>query len=133
MNLKFIQYYLIIKNVDDSDFENIGHFKITNSKITTDEDLEKISGSFLYKKIDKINVYLIDNDFYFNRDKLYGEDDDLMRWSFFSRSIYELIKEKSLNPDIVHTNDYHEGLLSYICKNHDLDCKYVESIHNFLG
>ena len=39
------------KNVDDKDFENIGQFKFSNSKITSDEDLEKIGGNFLFKKI----------------------------------------------------------------------------------
>lgn len=119
------------KNIDDSDFENIGQFKITNSKITSEEDSEKICGNFLYKKIGNINVYLIDNNFYFNREEIYGYEDDLLRWSFFSRSIYELIKEKSLNPDIIHTNDYHEGLVSHICKNKgDIYAKHVISIHN---
>ncbi len=119
------------KNIDDTDFENIGQFKITNSKITTDKNSKKISGSFLYKKIGNINVYLIDNDFYFNREDIYDYDDDLLRWAFFSRSIYELIKKKSLNPDIIHTNDYHEGLVSNICKNKgDIHSKHVTSIHN---
>jgi starch synthase len=119
------------KNINDEDFENIGGFKITNSKITTDEDLEKVSGDILFKKIGNINVYLIDNKYYFNRDELYGYDDDLLRWAFFSRSIYELIKQESLNPNIIHTNDYHEGLLSFICKNKDeINCKHIISIHN---
>lgn len=119
------------KNIDSSDFENIGQFTISSSKFGSDEDSKKISGNFLYKKIDNVNVYLIDNDFYFNRSELYGYDDDLLRWSFFSRSIYELIKEQSLNPDIIHINDYHGGLVSHICKNkRDISAKHVVSIHN---
>ena len=119
------------KNIDSTDFENIGQFKIINSKFTYDIDSKKICGNFLYKKFDNINVYLIDNDFYFNRKELYGYDDDLLRWSFFSRSIYELINQKSLNPDIIHTNDYHEGLVSYLCKNKgDISSKHIISIHN---
>ena len=119
------------KNIDSTDFENIGQFKIINSKFTCDIDSKKICGNFLYKKFDNINVYLIDNDFYFNRKELYGYDDDLLRWSFFSRSIYELINQKSLNPDIIHTNDYHEGLVSYLCKNKgDISSKHIISIHN---
>ena len=119
------------KNVNDEDFENIGQFKFSNSKIDSDVDAEKISGNFLFKKIGNINVYLIDNDYYFNREDIYGYDDDLLRWAFFSRSIYELIKQESLNPDIIHTNDYHEGLVSFISKNKgDIDCKHIISIHN---
>lgn len=119
------------KNINDEDFENIGRFKITNSKITADEDLEKVSGDILFKKIGNVDVYLIDNKYYFNREELYGYDDDLLRWSFFSRSIYELIKQESLNPNIIHVNDYHEGLLSFICKNNDeINCKHIVSIHN---
>lgn len=119
------------KNVDDEDFENIGCFEFENSNITTNVKSDLIGGKLLYKKIGKINVYLIDNDFYFNRENIYGYDDDLMRWTFFSRSINELIKEESLNPDILHINDYHEGLASYIYKNKfSSNCKHIISVHN---
>lgn len=119
------------KNVNDEDFENIGRFKFSNSEIDYDIDAEKISGNFLFKKIGNINVYLIDNDYYFNREDIYGYDDDLLRWAFFSRSIHELIKQESLNPDIIHSNDYHEGVLSFICKNkEEINCKHFISIHN---
>ncbi|WP_295722600.1 glycogen/starch synthase [uncultured Methanobrevibacter sp.] len=42
----------------------------------------------------------------------------------------ELIEQKSLNPDIIHINDYHEGFVPYICKNKNLKSKYIVSIHN---
>ena len=119
------------KNVDDESFERIGKFVFSDSNAEPKYDMNKISGGILYGKIDEVNVYLIDNDYYFNRDEIYGYDDDLMRWAFFSRACCELIKIESLNPDIIHTNDYHEGVLSYIYKNDfKPDCKHVISIHN---
>ena len=127
------EVYTIIPNymnVDDSGFEKI-------TEINIDSDLiegcpEKFKADILYKKSGNLNIYLVDNEYYFNRSEIYGYDDDLLRWTFFSRVIYELIVQKELNPDIVHTNDYHEGLVPFLFKNHRPDdkCKFALSIHN---
>ena len=53
-----------------------------------------------------------------------------MRWTFFSRAIYELTIQENLNPDVIHTNDYHEGLVFNLFKNHDSDVKLAITVHN---
>ena len=115
-------------NLDSSSFEKIGEISFDDSRFSKD----LTSANILYKKINNTNVYLIDNDYYFNRENIYGYDDDLLRWAFICRFIYELIIQKDLNPDIVHTNDYHEGLVAYIFKNSNLNPlpKFVLTVHN---
>ena len=120
-------------NLDDSNFEKITEISIKNDDEVSefiDENSEMLKADVLYQKIDDINVYLIDNKYYFDRPKIYGYDDDLLRWTFFSRAIYELTIQENLNPDVIHTNDYHEGLVFNLFKNHDSDVKLAITVHN---
>ena len=119
-------------NLDSSDFEKIDEITITNQNRSVDEDIDKLKFNLLYKKSGNINIYMVDNDYYYNRSEIYGYDDDYLRWAFFSRAIYEIIRHKELNPDIVHADDYHEALVPFIFKTHVPDCKskFVMIVHN---
>ena len=120
-------------HLDDTNFEKITAISIKNDNEDSEfinENSEKLKADILYQKIDDINVYLIDNDYYFDRPEIYGYDDDLLRWTFFSRAIYELALQENLNPDVIHTNDYHEGLVFNLFKNQNYNAKFVISIHN---
>ncbi len=54
--------------------------------------------------------YLLDNQYYFKREGLYGHYDDAERFAFFSRAILELIDHIDFHPDIIHCNDWQTGL-----------------------
>ena len=54
--------------------------------------------------------YLIDNQYYFKRDGLYGFYDDAERFAFFSRAILEMIPHIDFKPDIIHCNDWQTAL-----------------------
>jgi len=59
-----------------------------------------------------INYYLIDNEYYFNREKIYGDYDDGERMIYFSKAITEFIKHSAkFKPDIIHCNDWHTALV----------------------
>lgn len=51
-------------------------------------------------------TYLIDAPFYFNRDKIYGEQDDFERFAFFCRAAIALLRRLGKAPDILHCNDW---------------------------
>ncbi len=58
-----------------------------------------------------IKVYFIDNEKYFNRDGLYGDQngdypDNLERYSFFCKECLKLLKKIKFKPDIIHINDW---------------------------
>lgn len=55
--------------------------------------------------------YFIDNEYYFNRDKLYGYYDDAERYAFFSRAIMEMLPYIDFHPDIIHCNDWQTALV----------------------
>lgn len=54
--------------------------------------------------------YLIDNQYYFKRDGIYGFYDDAERFAFFSRAILELIQYIDWKPDVIHCNDWQTAL-----------------------
>ncbi len=54
--------------------------------------------------------YLLDNQYYFKRDRIYGHYDDAERFAFFSRAILEMIPYIGFKPDIIHCNDWQTAM-----------------------
>ena len=54
--------------------------------------------------------YLLDNQYYFKRNTIYGHYDDAERFAFFSRAILEIIPHIDFKPDIIHCNDWQTAL-----------------------
>jgi starch synthase len=58
-----------------------------------------------------ITYYFIDNEYYFNRDGLYGFYDDCERFVFFSRAVLEMLRYIDFKPDIINANDWQTALI----------------------
>lgn len=61
-------------------------------------------------RADGVIYYLLDNEYYFKRDGLYGYFDDAERFAFFSRAVLEIIPHLDFSPDILHCNDWQTAL-----------------------
>ena len=131
------------KNLNSNNFEKIASFDITNpddfnpvNPVLIENFKDKIRCDVLHSKLYGADFYFIDNDYYFNRENIYGYDDDCLRFAFFSRAIKELIKLKDWELHIVHINDYHEGILPLILNNSNSESlknlKTLLSIHKFI-
>ncbi len=59
---------------------------------------------------DGVIYYFIDNEYYFNRDGLYGFFDDGERYAFFSRAVMDMIPFIGFYPDVLHANDWQSAL-----------------------
>jgi starch synthase len=59
-----------------------------------------------------VTYYFLDNEYYFKRNGVYGEQDDGERVAFFSAAVLETIKHihKNFSVDILHCNDWHTAL-----------------------
>lgn len=82
--------------------------------------------------IDNIDYYLIDNEYYFNRDNLYGYDDDIERFAYFSLASLDTLKAIGFKPDIIHVHDWQGGMIPCLLKekyNHD---DFYKNIHSIL-
>jgi starch synthase len=51
------------------------------------------------------------NDNFFNRGSIYGFQDDVMRYAFFSRAAIEFMWKANKHPDIVHCHDWQTALV----------------------
>ncbi len=61
-------------------------------------------------KHEGVIYYLIDNQYYFKRDTIYGHYDDAERFTFFSRAVLEILPVVDFKPDIIHCNDWQSAL-----------------------
>ncbi|KIL47017.1 glycogen synthase GlgA [Jeotgalibacillus campisalis] len=66
-----------------------------------------------------VTYYLIDNEYYFYRDSLYGHGDDGERFSFFCQAVLESLPVIPFKPDLIHCHDWHTGMVPFL-----LDRKY---------
>ncbi len=59
---------------------------------------------------DGVTYYFIDNEYYFKRDKLYGQLDDGERYAYFCRAALEMLRQINWYPDILHAHDWQAAL-----------------------
>ncbi len=61
---------------------------------------------------DGLPIYLIWNEAYFSsRDRIYGFEDDAQRFAVFGRAAIAALKVLDWQPDVVHANDWHTGIV----------------------
>ncbi|MBV9120909.1 MAG: glycogen synthase, partial [Chloroflexi bacterium] len=58
-----------------------------------------------------IPVYFVDSERYFDREGIYGYDDDDERFIFFSRATLEMLPAIDWQPDVIHCNDWHTAIV----------------------
>ncbi|MBR3875964.1 MAG: glycogen synthase [Clostridia bacterium] len=69
------------------------------------------TGASVFKIVEKgVTYYFVENHYYFDRGRLYGEFDDAERFAFFSRSVVEYMLHSGNIPDILHANDWQTAL-----------------------
>ena len=67
-----------------------------------------------------VTVTLIGNDYFFsNRPQIYGYHDDAYRFAFFNLAVLHLLQNQKVLPDVLHTHDWHTGLLAAYLKMTD--------------
>jgi len=80
-----------------------------------------------------IQFYFVGNDEYFEREGVYGFEDDNMRFDLFCRAVlYFLETADEFIPDIIHCNDWHTGLIPYLIKEKYQDSEKIKNIKTML-
>ncbi len=69
-----------------------------------------------YLRLDSIDYYFIDNEYYFNRPNIYGDYDDGEKFAFFQQAIIEFMEKIDFIPDVMHLNDHHTAMIPYLLK-----------------
>lgn len=71
----------------------------------------RTTGASVYKLMrDGVTYYFVENHYYFDRPRLYGEYDDAERFAFFSMAVLEFIIASGDAPDILHANDWQTAM-----------------------
>jgi len=73
-----------------------------------------------------VTFIFVKNDAFFNREMLYGYEDDANRFTFFNFAILEYIKLSGDYPDVIHANDWQTGMIPFF-----LDVRYRQVNPNF--
>jgi starch synthase len=92
-------YYKCVRDRFEKEIRFVSSHKIAVGQRTPDCDLYK-------GKLSGVTVWFVDNKELFDRDKLYGYDDDKYRFAFFSKAVIELMDQLDFIPDILHCNDW---------------------------
>ncbi|MEK9629171.1 MAG: glycogen synthase GlgA [Nitrospinota bacterium] len=104
-------------------------YTCTQSQSTQSLNLEletrvnrKKANLFEGKLPEDVPAYLVEYDEYFNREHLYGEPgseypDNVARFSFFCQAALETCKAINFQPDLIHCNDWHTGLIPAYLKS----------------
>ena len=110
------------------DIEYVGSFAVNTGW--------RAQGASVYLKKGNVDIYFIENDFYFGRNGYYGYGDDNERFAFFSRAVLDSLNIIDFIPDIIHCNDWQTGpvclYLKDVYRNFDAlaNTKSIFTIHN---
>ncbi|WP_071460481.1 glycogen synthase GlgA [Bacillus massilinigeriensis] len=83
-----------------------------------------------------IIYYFVDNEYYFKRNRMYGDFDDGEKFAYFNRAVLEALFELDFFPDILHCHDWHAGMIPFLLRtqyNQDSRCQNIRTvftIHN---
>jgi starch synthase len=77
---------------------------------------------FASKPAENVPVYLIEKNHFFYREYLYGEpcseySDNANRFAFLCQAALETCKALDFQPDVIHCNDWHTGLIPAYVEN----------------
>jgi starch synthase len=86
-------------------------------------------------EINTVAFYLIDDPYYFDRDDIYGYNDDLERFAFFQNAFCKLIFSSDFKADVVHLNDWQCGMIPLIYKDqyearNPRKVRFLMTVHN---
>ncbi len=91
----------------------------------------------LYRAVSAgVTVWFVEYNLFFDRPRLYGYDDDALRFAFFCRAVVDLLPRPDFRPEILHCNDWETAAAILYLKNDqtwraDLQgVKTVYTIHN---
>ncbi len=63
------------------------------------------------------DLYCVDIFGLFNREKIYGYDDDTERYTAFQIAVVDWLSKWQHKPAVVHVHDYHAGLVPFMMQN----------------
>ena len=124
----FLPYYKRIKENPAVETEQVGSFSM---ELAWRESYVGILR--LKSRRKKLQVYFIDNDYYFGaRSTVYGDFDDGERFAFFCRAVTELLPPLPEKPDVVHCNDWQTALVPIYIRDEAVREEFYKSVRTVI-
>lgn len=102
----FLPYYKKIKYQSELDVELVSSFTVNLTW------RQQYVGLFRWKGgKGNLQVYFLDNEFYFCRDGIYGFYDDCERYAYFAKAVLAAMDRITLRPEIIHCHDWQSALV----------------------
>ncbi|MFW5841757.1 MAG: glycogen/starch synthase [Bacillota bacterium] len=114
--------YRPIKDRYEESYKNI-----FTELITYDEETYKITVHKMTLK--QVNYYFVEHFKFFERDDVYGYEDDCDRFAFFTKAVATVYKQID-QFDLIHLHDWHLGLLPLYLKQQGDSVKTLLTLHN---
>lgn len=77
--------------------------------------------------------YFVQHQLYFEREACYGFGDDGERFAYFQQAVVEMLCRLDYFPDVIHANDWHTGMIPFLCKvKYGSDERYARIKHVFM-
>lgn len=112
-----------------ADFDYVSSFDVRAGDIQT-------MANVYQQVVDDVTFYFIEHRDFFERDALYGYDDDAMRFGFFQHATCRLLEALDFFPDVLHSHDWHAAAIPFLCRTfysyreEFRRIKHVFTIHN---
>lgn len=107
----------------------LGSFKVSMS-------WRKQEAEIFEEKKEGVRFIFIGNHYYFDRERIYGYNDDGERFAFFQLACRQMLEFISFKADIVHLHDWQTAMIPCLIKEQNFkssfyrDMKFVLTIHN---
>lgn len=129
---------LIIPKYDCMDSDTIRDFAVDTQELMSFYEGRWFSNTVWVGWVENMKVYFIEPhhpNYFFNRGCFYGCEDDIDRYTYFSRAALEFLHQKKFRPDILHLHDWQTAAVAPLYKEIYVkeglnSAKVVYTIHN---
>ncbi len=132
------QVEIILPKYARIDYSFLTELKVDYSDLWSFEGYQRYSNTIWSAKLDSIKIFLIESSHpghYFDREDIYGYEDDVDRFIYFVRTALEYLFKSIKHPDILHLHDWPTALAPAMYQDMYLPlgmpkCRTILTIHN---
>ncbi len=131
---------ILLPKYDCLDYSALKNLRIEKRDLWSYEGFQRINNTLWSAELGSIKIFLLEAHhpaLYFTRGKIYGCDDDIDRFIYFSRAAMEAVFKTDTRPDVIHLHDWPTALCTVLYKDmyQALGLKNIRTvftIHNML-
>lgn len=106
-------------------------FKLIGSKEVIMDNIKTVF-NYYFLKDKNVDIIFIQNQNFFERDNLYGYDDDYLRFTGFSFAVLEGLMLLNEIPNLIHLNDWQSALIPFLLDTHYRKKEEYQYLHTLL-